>query len=441
MVELSDSLSTDSSAAGSEEREPSLITSVVMPQMGLEVTEGTVVAVHVTVGQSVAADELLLELETDKALTEIIAPCAGTVSEIAVAVGETVELGAPLVLIADLGEAPRAGSAAVAVEPAGASASPAGEAPERPNGSKPASGPARNGHGRLRVAPVARRAAAARGVDLESLSGTGPRGRITLADVERAAASRTSSAPAAAPAAAVDPAAGAVPGQAELVPLTGMRRAIARRMTASQAIPQFSLQREIEATALLAAKDALPAAPGPVRPGVTDLLLQALGELVLRHPALATTYVETGDGPALGRRDGADIGLAVATDRGLTVPVLRATHTQTLRELAAERTRLTGAARSGRLGAADMSGACVTLSNLGGYGIDRFTAMLNPGEAAILAIGRVIDRVVPKHRGTAVIPVLSLTLTVDHRVADGASGAQALVEFAELLEGAMTWRP
>jgi pyruvate dehydrogenase E2 component (dihydrolipoamide acetyltransferase) len=392
-----------------------------MPQIGLEVTEGTVVAVHVTVGQSVADGELLLELETDKALTEITAPCAGTVSEILVAVGETVELGAPLVLIADAGEAPRAVIAA------------------------PASGPARNGHGRIRVAPVARRAAAARGVDLESLAGTGPRGRITLADVERAAASLASSEPAPtvmtpAPAAS-DPAAPVAPGQAELVPLTGMRRAIARRMTASQAIPQFSLQRDIDATALLAAKAALPAAAGPVRSGVTDMLVQALGELVLRHPALATTYVETGDGPALARRDGADIGLAVATDRGLAVPVLRAAHARTLQELAAERTRLTGAARSGRLGAGDMSGACVTLSNLGGYGIDRFTAMLNPGEAAILAVGRVIDRVVPRPRGIAVIPVLSLTFTVDHRVADGASGAQALVELAELLEGAMTWRP
>jgi pyruvate dehydrogenase E2 component (dihydrolipoamide acetyltransferase) len=425
-----------------------------MPQLGLEVTEGTVVAVHVTVGQSVAAEELLLELETDKALTEITAPCAGTVCEIAVAVGETVELGAPLVLIADAGEAPRAVIAAPAVAPAD---TPAVTPADTANGSTPAGGPARNGHGRIRVAPVARRAAAAQGIDLESLAGTGPRGRITLADVERAAAPPASSvsAPrAVTPAPAPDPAPVPVPaapvpaapvapaaGRAELVPLTGMRRVIARRMTASQAIPQFSLQREIDATALLAAKAALPAAAGTVRSGVTDLLVQALGELVLRHPVLATTYVETGDGPALARHDGADIGLAVATDRGLTVPVLRAAHTRTLPELAAERTRLTGAARSGRLGAGDISGACVTLSNLGGYGIDRFTAMLNPGEAAILAVGRVIDRVVPRGRGIEVVPVLSLTLTVDHRVADGASGAQALIELAELLEGAMTWRP
>jgi pyruvate dehydrogenase E2 component (dihydrolipoamide acetyltransferase) len=397
-----------------------------MPQMGLEVTEGTVAALHVTPGATVALGDVLLELETDKALTEIEAPCAGTVTRIDVAVGDIVPLGAPLLVIGD-------GSGDGVQEVT----SPAQDPPP-----PTADGPARNGHGRLRAAPVARRIAEELGIDLELIAGTGPRGRITRADVERAATDRSAPpAPSAAPTA--QPAAAAHEGFAELIPLASTRRAIARRMTASQAIPQFSLEREIDATWLLAAKDALPQpGAGAARSGVNDMLAQALGELILRHPALATSYVDDGpDGPCLGRRDGADIGLAVATERGLLVPVVRQAHERSLRELAAERVRLVGAARAGRLGLADMSGAAVTISNLGGFGVDRFVAMLNPGESAILAVGRPVDRVRPDGRGFALVTTLALSLTIDHRVIDGATGAQALAELSALLEGSMEWRP
>jgi len=139
-------------------------------------------------------------------------------------------------------------------------------------------------------------------------------------------------------------------------------------------------------------------------------------------------------------REGVDVGLAVATDRGLLVPVLRRTHERSLGELAAERVRLVDAARAGRLGLDEMSGATITISNLGGFGIDSFTAMLNPGESAILAVGRPLERVVPRDRSLTVVTTISLSLTIDHRVMDGASGARALVELADLLEGAMTWR-
>jgi pyruvate dehydrogenase E2 component (dihydrolipoamide acetyltransferase) len=176
--------------------------------------------------------------------------------------------------------------------------------------------------------------------------------------------------------------------------------------------------------------------------GVTDMLLQAMGEVLLRHDALAATYVEGDEGgrPGLLRREGADLGLAVATPRGLLVPVVRGVHRRTLAEIAAERLRLVAAARSGRLSLADMSDATMTLSNLARFGVDRFTAMLNPGESAILAVGRVVERVVPRGRGFTVAPMLTCSLTIDHRVADGAAGAAALVALAELLEGQMKWR-
>jgi pyruvate dehydrogenase E2 component (dihydrolipoamide acetyltransferase) len=381
-----------------------LVTAVVMPQMGLEVTEGIVAAVHVAAGARVSEGDLLLELETDKALTEVVAPRDGLVQSIEVEVGDTVELGATLVVLAD-----EAGERVVAAAaPESASAPPAvGE--------------------RLRAAPVARRAAEQLGIPLASVTGTGPRGRITLADVKRAAAGAKPTANGSAP-----PAAG------RLEPMSATRRAVARRMTQSQQIPQFVLTREIDATWLLSEKERVSRAGG-AKVSVNDLICQSLAETVLRHDGLALSYAD-GTPPQLSRREGVDVGLAVATERGLVVPVIRRTDQRTLGEIAQERARLVDAARSGRLGLEEMTGATISLSNLGGFGIDSFTAMLNPGEAAILAVGRTVERVLPRDRGLAVVPTLALSLTIDHRVLDGASGADALVELARLLEGGMAWR-
>ena len=200
-------------------------------------------------------------------------------------------------------------------------------------------------------------------------------------------------------------------------------------MTQSQRIPQFVLTREIDAGWLLGEKERL---SRDAKVSVNDLLVQALAETVLRHGGLAASFVEGGEGeqPQLIRRPGADVGLAVATERGLLVPVLRRAHERSLRELAADRVRLVDAARGGRLSLEEMSGATITISNLGGFGVDSFTAMLNPGQSAILAVGRPLERVVPRERGLAVITGIALSLTIDHRVMDGASGAEALVELA-----------
>jgi pyruvate dehydrogenase E2 component (dihydrolipoamide acetyltransferase) len=265
------------------------------------------------------------------------------------------------------------------------------------------------------VAPVARRAAEKLGVDLSSLTGTGPRGRITLYDVEAAAEN-------------------GAPAQAGRIELTATRRAIARRMTASRQIPQYHLVRDVDATHLLATKDAQAAA------GVNDLLIQAIAETATRHPLLVTAYVED-DPPYLLQHEGVDVGLAVATDKGLVVPVIRAAHQQGLAGIAADRKRLVAAARGGRLNLAEMSGGAITLSSLAALGVDRFTAMVNPGESTIVAVGRTTERFVPRGRTIAIQPTLTVTLSFDHRVVDGAVGAEALQTLAELLEGGMTWRP
>jgi len=442
-----------------------VITTVVMPQMGLEVTEGTVATIHVAVGAHVTEGDLLVEVDTDKALTDVVAPHAGIVRAVEVGVGDTVPLGATLVLLAgagetaEAGEAESAGSAREAVPEA--AAEPAGGLQERAEAGGPGGGQAtvtasrpatasRTADGRVRAAPVARRAAAQLGVDVEAIEGTGPRGRITLRDVEQAAANgaaASSSHPATAPAPA-PPSATPAATHASAPPAPGTRRermsatraAIARRMTQSAQIPQFTLEREIDASWLLAQKESL---AGETGAGVTDLLLQAMAAMLADHPDLAAAYVDGSgeEGPQLLRREGADLGLAVATPRGLLVPVVRRVDDRSLTQIAAERRRLTEATRSGRIGREEMGGAAMTLSNLAGYGVDRFAAMVNPGESAILAVGRTVERVVPRDRGLAVVPTLALSLTVDHRVADGATGAAALVGLAGLLEGGMAWRP
>jgi pyruvate/2-oxoglutarate dehydrogenase complex dihydrolipoamide acyltransferase (E2) component len=391
-----------------------VITPVLMPQLGLEVVEAIVIGVLVEVGAEVTQDQPLLEIETDKATTDVVAPAGGVVRSIDVQIGDTVAIGDVLLQLGDTADGAQGGAAsemaatgtpapgpsapsATALQPAAVAAAPsAPSAPAAPSAPRP------------RVAPVARRAAAKLGIDVVTLTGTGPRGRITLYDVESAAARN---------------------GGTHTIELTAMRRAIARRMTASQLIPQYHLVREVDATHLLEQEA-----------GVNDLLVQAIAETAVRHPALSSSYVD-GDPPTLLRREAIDVGLAVATDRGLVVPVIRSAHTEGLAAIAAERQRLVAAARAGRLALEEMAGGVITLSNLGNLGVDRFTAMVNPGESAIVAVGRTVERLVPRGRTIAVVPILTVTLAFDHRVVDGAVGAAALAELAELLEGGMRWRP
>jgi pyruvate dehydrogenase E2 component (dihydrolipoamide acetyltransferase) len=384
-----------------------VITPVVMPQLGLEVSEGTVAAIHVAVGARVEEGDPLLEMETDKALTDVVAPRGGVVRAVDVQIGDTVAIGATLIVLADeLGEQHDA-VASTEVEPASSIV-----------------------EHRVRAAPVARRAAAKLGISVGEVQGTGPRGRVTLKDVELAAEALTSTATTA----------DANGRRSE--PVSPTRRAVARRMIGSQQIPQFALNREIDASWLLAEKQRI-SDECEARISVNDLLAQSLAETVLRHPDLALSYVEPeadGTPPLYRRRDAIDVGFAVATQRGLLVPVLRKVDDTPLHELAAERVRLVGAGRSGRLTLKEMTGATITLSSLASFGVDSFAAMLNPGESAILAVGRTVDKVVARGRGLAIVPTLSLTLTIDHRVMDGASGGAALAELAELLEGAITWR-
>jgi pyruvate dehydrogenase E2 component (dihydrolipoamide acetyltransferase) len=417
--------------------------------MGLEVSEGTVTALLVAVGDSVSEGDTVAEVETDKAIAEVAAPRSGFVTAIEVEVGDTVPVGAMLIRIGESrDEAADSSAGPVAAgdppPPAVAEASPGAVPPTAPpteesEDSQLGTSETGNGAGRRRAAPIARRAASEVGIALEEIEGTGPAGRITLGDVERAVADRDS-APAGSSSSSttssIPP-----PSGGRLEPLSATRQAIARRMTESQLVPQYTLRRDIDAGWLLAEKKRLSDA-GPAKVGVVDLLVQALAETLRRHPILAASFVPGSDGepPSLRHPDGIDIGLAVATDRGLLVPVLRDVGQRPLAELSLDRARLIETTRSGRLGLDEMSGAAATLSSLGTFGVDSFTAMLNPGQSSILAVGRTVERAVPRDRGFAVVPTLALTFSFDHRVVDGAAGARALSELAELLEGGMAWR-
>ena len=400
-----------------------------MPQLGLEVSEGTVVELLVSIGSWVEKDATLVVLATDKADTDVVAPVAGIVHSIGVEVGQSVNVGDTLLELAD--------DAAEPGEEPLHSAAP-NRVTSRKTGTTVHSD--ETDRRKIRAAPVARRAAADLGLALEEISGSGPNGRITLNDVREAAASQ-----AGAGVPAIRP--GGQTYSADGEELSPLRRAIARRMAASQHdIPQFHIERDVDARHLLATKDAQ-AASGTHesnRPSVSlnDLLIQALAHTVVEHELLREHYVEPEDGaPRLTRVTSIDIGLAVATDAGLLVPVIRNADQQSLRELASERARLVAAARIGKLDLSEMSGGAITLSNLGLHGVDRFAALVNPGQSAILAVGRLVERVVPRGRSLHVIPTLSLTLTCDHRVIDGAVGAHALQTLAEQLEGEMAWRP
>lgn len=376
-----------------------MMTPVVMPQLGLEVVEGTVVALHVDPGAAVRRGDTLVELSTDKADTDVEAPADGYVHSIEVELGDTVEVGAVLLHLSD---------------------SPGESGVPEPTGEPP----------RLRAAPVARRAAMKLDVPLDEIEGTGPRGRITLSDVERHAAARAERSPPRAP----DPA----PPSAHSEPLTGIRRAIARRMADSQRnIPQYRLERDVDMRPVLDQTQRI--RTGGTRVSVNDLLVQAIATMVTRHPRLATVFVD-GDEPSSERRAGVNVGLAVATDAGLLVPVIRDAHEATLSGIAAQRTRLVEAARAGTIDLRDLSGGTITLSSLAASGVDRFTALVNPGESAIVAVGRTQERLVPSSGGIALVPMATFTLSPDHRIVDGATGAAALAELAQLLEGGMEWR-
>jgi pyruvate dehydrogenase E2 component (dihydrolipoamide acetyltransferase) len=377
-------------------------TPLILPHMGLAVEEGRVVAWHRSEGDAVRKGDVVCEVETDKATVELEAPADGVLLRILVPAGETASAGSSLALIGAEGEAADAAPGVSDVAPV-----PPGSA-RAPVPTPTAAAPEEGVPPRVRATPAARRLARQAGIDLRSLAGSGPGGRIRLADVQ-----------------------GAV--RAEIpASLTRQRAAIARRMTESwRTIPQFDASREVDLTRvrefLRAVGPSVERSRG-VRPSLTDFLAQACVRALQRRREL------NADG-----REEVHLGLAVALDEGLLVPVIRDAHRLNLVELATARTAVVERARRGRLLPEDLGGGTFTLSNLGPFGVDRFTAIINPPERAILAVGEARERPVAVDGRVEVRWTAVLTLTVDHRWADGVHAARFLADVGEALAGEEGW--
>jgi pyruvate dehydrogenase E2 component (dihydrolipoamide acetyltransferase) len=401
---------------------------------------GTVTKWLKSPGDRVEKGEPLFEVDTDKVTQEVEADFSGVLLKIALESGEA-PVGQTIAWIGeegeDVGEAPAAdaggddGAAASAEKPAEAPArepdreegraAAAAAAEAQPSGTQP-SGPqpaatdgaaaARDGD-RIKASPLARRIARERGIDLAQIRGTGPEGRIVAEDVERAEAQPAPSAPAAALAPV---------GEAERVPLTNIRKTIARRLTAAWQAPVFQLTVSADmerATGLVASARQL---TPDVRITVTDLLAKVCAQALMRHRDVNTEFAED----VLIRHPSANIGIAVAAPQGLVVPVVRSVERLSLAETAVARGEAVGRARENKLTQDDLQGGTFTISNLGMFGVEQFVAVLNPPQAAILAVGSTDDRVVAVGGVPTVRPMMTMTLTVDHRAVDGAAAADFL---------------
>jgi pyruvate dehydrogenase E2 component (dihydrolipoamide acetyltransferase) len=397
-------------------------TEVILPRLGQGMESGTIVRWLKSEGERVAKGEPLFELDTDKVTQEVEAEAAGVLLKIAVAEGE-VPVGQTVAFIGAEGEdVPEV--AATAPMP------PATSAPEALSNTvlqakeEPAPAGAVAGNGRIKASPLARRMARERGLDLSGIRGTGPDGRIVAEDIERAEAGapmRASNTVLQAP---------VPPGEAERVPLSNVRKTIARRLTEAWQIPVFQLQTSADMTRVNALVAKLRERDPDVRVTVTDVLTKVCAQALMRHREVNAEYTDE----AILLHPTANVGLAVAAPQGLVVPVIRAAEHLQLSEIAGYRSDLVGRARENKLRAEDLEGGTFTISNLGMYAVERFTAVLNPPQAAIVAVGAAEDRVVPVDGGTAVRPMVTLTATFDHRAVDGAPAAAFLQSLKESLE-------
>jgi pyruvate dehydrogenase E2 component (dihydrolipoamide acetyltransferase) len=402
-----------------------MATEVKLPRLGQGMEAGTIVKWLKSEGDQVEKGEPLYELDTDKVTQEVEAEASGVLLKIAIAEGE-VEVGKTIAFIGEEGEKVEApadersdGDAARQVREARERAK---AEPEPEAAPTEIAAPART-DGRVKASPLARRIARERGIDLAAVAGTGPEGRVVAEDVERAAA---------VPAAPAAPAAAPAAVEAEVVKLSSMRRTIARRMTEAWQAPAFQIELSADMTAALSLRARLKEQAGDQpAPTISDVLTKLTAAALMRHRDVNATWAED----AVELHPSANIGIAVALEGGgLVVPVIRGCERLSIAEIAAARAEVVGRARGGKLRQDDLEGGTFTISNLGMYGIDRFTAVLNPPQAAILAVGAVEERATVVDGTIVPQPRLDLVLTCDHRSLTGATAAEFLATLKTLLE-------
>jgi len=426
-------------------------TEILMPALSPTMEEGTLAKWHVKEGDTVSSGDIMAEIETDKATMEFEAVDEGVIGKILVAEGtEGVKVNDVIAVLLEDGEsADDIGSAPAAKAEATPAAAPAKEAPAA---AAPApAAPAKADGARVFATPLARRIAADKGLDLTTISGSGPHGRIVKADVENATAAPKAAAPAAmadAPAAAGAAMASGPSTDVVLktyadrpfeeVKLDGMRKTIAARLTeAKQSVPHFYLRRDIQLDALLKFRSQLnkQLEPRGVKLSVNDFIIKACALALQQVPDANAVWA----GDRTLRFEKSDVAVAVAIEGGLFTPVLRDAEMKSLSALSAEMKDLAGRARERKLAPHEFQGGSFAISNLGMFGIDNFDAIINPPHAAILAVGAGAKKPIVGADGELTVgTVMSTTLSVDHRVIDGAMGADLLNAIKDNLENPMT---
>lgn len=407
-----------------------MATPVPMPKLGLTMEEGTILKWLKSDGEAVDKGEMILLIQTDKVEYEVESPDGGVILKTFSGEGDVVPCGDNIAVIGTEGEditdyAPK-GAAASPPEPKPQTVTSTPPAPAAAS-TTPASPPV---GGRVLASPAARRVAREMGIDYRSLNGTGPGGRIVQADVRAAASGAASSAtPLAPPAAQSGP-----PAVAATTPVAGMRKVIVERMAASwEQVPRITLQAEVDLTNLLAVREASKLAWEAdlgVKVSINDLIVFYTARAVRRCPAVNAQLT----GNEIRQMQDVNIGLAVAVDAGLMVPVIRGADQKSIDQIARESRSLAESARAGTLPLPALEGGTFTVSNLGAYGVDHFSAIINTPESAILTIGAARERAVV--RGGEVVPRTTCYLGVnaDHRLVDGAPAAEFLATLKEMLE-------
>jgi pyruvate dehydrogenase E2 component (dihydrolipoamide acetyltransferase) len=424
---------------------------VLMPALSPTMTEGKLARWLKKEGDAVKSGQVLCEIETDKATMEVEAVDEGTLGKILVAAGtEGVKVNAPIAVILEEGES-AASAAAPAPASAPAPAVAAAPAPAAAPSARSVAAPVADA-GRVFASPLARRMAEQAGLDISAIRGSGPNGRIVKADIDAAraggqagrkpAAAAATAAPSAAPAAAalapaaVSAASLAAIGPHKLVPLSSMRRVIARRLTESkQQVPHFYLTVDCVIDRLLAGRAALNAkspekGPGAFKLSVNDFVIKAVAVALRQVPAANASYSDDG----ILMWDDVDVSVAVAIPGGLITPIIRKADAKGLAQISNEMKDLAARAKDGKLKPEEFQGGGFSISNLGMFGIKEFGAVINPPQGAILAVGAGEQRPVVKDGALAIATVMSCTLSVDHRVIDGAVGAEFLAAFKRIVE-------
>ncbi len=423
------------------------MTDILMPALSPTMEEGVLAKWHVKVGDTVKAGDVIAEIETDKATMEVEAVDEGEITDILVAEGsEGVKVNTPIARLKDEGGAVAPAPKADAPKAETAKAEPATAEPTPVAAPKPepAPAPAKAEGERIFASPLARRIASQNGVDLKSVKGTGPHGRIVKRDLEGAEKGTAKPASASAPAPAAEARKvqslaqmGIPDGSYDLVPLDGMRKAIARRLTDSfRDVPHFPLTVDCEIDGLLASRARVNAMleKDGIKVSVNDFIIKASAMALKAVPEANASYSPEG----IAMHHHADVAMAVAIDGGLITPIIRAAETKSLSQIATESKDLARRARDRKLKPEEFQGGTFSVSNLGMFGIKSFASIINEPQGAIMSVGAGEPRPVVKNGQLAVATVMTVTLTCDHRVVDGAIGARFLQVFRAMIEDPVT---